>query len=335
MAGHSHMLALPASVNSSTREPEPLAWSDPELHLWQRAYAHLQHSGNATVQGRPTRMLDVGCGEGRITLKFRRLFGESVCLEADASRMATATRRITREYTPGGVRFAQQGFEEFEGAAPGSIDAITCVHVLQHIAAAAPAMWLKKMYKLLRPGGIVVLASTYTRGAGRLTLENGLPLSPERFDAYVHGAAQGHLAVRYWNPNEFVTLVRASGFAVVEHNPFSMRDLEWQSQYVVAVKDEHGGFHTSALPDPPLDRIFYSATDRRRITNWMRLRRGGSRRTAGGGSQMAKCRQKKPDVPWPRANLLLNGGARVPWHQWQRQPGNMQWSMFGQMGGHG
>lgn len=75
LASHEHLLP--------TRDgADHINWADAELHLWLRMQAWV------TARHTRHRWLDVGCGLGRILSRFGWLFGEAVCLEPDATRLA-------------------------------------------------------------------------------------------------------------------------------------------------------------------------------------------------------------------------------------------------------
>ena len=61
------------------------------------------------------------------------------------------------------VEFIQKTFDDFTSADLGSYDAITCVHVVQHVATDLPPRWLVKMRTYLRPGGTLAISTTWTR----------------------------------------------------------------------------------------------------------------------------------------------------------------------------
>ena len=61
------------------------------------------------------------------------------------------------------VEFIQKTFDEFTSADLGTYDAITCVHVVQHVATDLPPRWLAKMRTYLRPGGTLAISTTWTR----------------------------------------------------------------------------------------------------------------------------------------------------------------------------
>ena len=83
------------------------------------------------------------------------------------------------------VTYVQARFEDFDGDL-GSYDAITCVHVVQHLSTDLPPIWLPKMHAYLRRGGVLALATTWSqRPRGSLSLAGMAwdPTIPERRSA--------------------------------------------------------------------------------------------------------------------------------------------------------
>ena len=182
-------------------DPGKLQWQDSELKVWLRGTAFMLR------EGRGGRLLDVGCGLGRISLRFGHLFRETTCLEADADRARGARLNIqtcaSDEHRDTRFTFANKQFLAFAGSAdhesPG-FDAITCMHVAQHIAYGEPRRWVRRFFKLAAPGGLVLMATTLWTSQLELTVE-GQPIrnnqkrtTPrliEEFDAIVNGSRLG------------------------------------------------------------------------------------------------------------------------------------------------
>ena len=61
------------------------------------------------------------------------------------------------------VEFIQKTFDDFNSADLATYDAVTCVHVVQHVATDLPPRWLVKMRTYLRPGGTLAISTTWTR----------------------------------------------------------------------------------------------------------------------------------------------------------------------------
>jgi len=124
--------------------------------------------------GRPAKartLLDVGCGSGAFLGLMREAGWLVRGVDSDPAAAAVA-RRVS-----GAAVFA----ERFEDApfADCSFDAITLDHVIEHVR--APLESLKRCWRLLRPGGIVWIATPNLDARGhRVFRGNWRPLDPPR-----------------------------------------------------------------------------------------------------------------------------------------------------------
>lgn len=157
----------------------------------------------------PARLLDVGAGRGRFVLAARAAGYEAAGIEpslrgaAAAAAAGAPVRRVTLE---------QATIE------PGSVDAVTLWHVLEHLE--EPGEALERIGRWMVPGaGLVV----------------GVP-NLASFQAQLGGERWFHLDVprhlTHFTPLGLTRLLEESGFSVVrthhlllEHNPFGM----WQT----------------------------------------------------------------------------------------------------------
>jgi SAM-dependent methyltransferase len=157
----------------------------------------------------PARLVDAGAGRGRFVAAARRAGYDASGFEPDPGRAAAA-----RAY---GVELDTTAIEDATYD-PGSVDAVTAWHVLEHVedpdaAVAALAGWL-------RPGGALLV---------------GVP-NLASLQAWLAGSRWYHLDLRshrtHFTPAGLHALLRRHGLQVVathhllaEHNPFGM----WQS----------------------------------------------------------------------------------------------------------
>ncbi len=96
----------------------------------------------------PGRLMDVGCGNGRMLETARRLGWTVMGLDTD----------------PGAVRSARErGLDVLEGSysrladCPQQFDCVICSHVLEHVH--QPKELLTRLFQALKPGGTVLLSS--------------------------------------------------------------------------------------------------------------------------------------------------------------------------------
>lgn len=94
------------------------------------------------------RLLDVGCGSGLAVAALRRMGWDASGVEPDPAAVARARRR--------GVP-VQQGQLDEVAYPPGSFDAVTMSHVIEHLPTPAPV--LHEIHRILRPGGALVVVT--------------------------------------------------------------------------------------------------------------------------------------------------------------------------------
>src|SRR5204862_2075872 len=96
------------------------------------------------------RVLDVGCGDGRLAVELERA-GVRVA-GTDPSRIAIER---AREALPG-ARFEQIGASGRLPFDDSAFDAVTCIHVLQHVEDTQTLM--SEIRRVLKPGGTLAVA---------------------------------------------------------------------------------------------------------------------------------------------------------------------------------
>ncbi|MEA2158844.1 MAG: hypothetical protein QOD66_1224 [Solirubrobacteraceae bacterium] len=157
----------------------------------------------------PGRLLDVGAGRGRFVATACAAGYEAQGIEPSARGVAAASAI--------GVPLLHASIDEAP-IGPGSLDAVTLWHVLEHID--RPAEALTRIAGWIRPGGALLV---------------GVP-NLASLQARLGGSRWYHLDVPrhrvHFTPAGLDALLRGTGFEVVgthhvlaEHNPFGM----WQS----------------------------------------------------------------------------------------------------------
>ena len=164
------------------------------VRLFPRLRANLDRSVRHLPRPRQTapRLLDVGCGNGSYLTYMRSAGWEVHGIDPDpAAAIAARTEGID----------IQVGTISEVDLADESFDAITLNHVIEHLH--EPAETLRRCYDLLRPGGVLWIATPNLASAGhRLFGRNWRGLEPPR-----------HLVL--FNPRSLQSLLTKVGFAVV------------------------------------------------------------------------------------------------------------------------
>jgi SAM-dependent methyltransferase len=175
-----------------------------------RAFDRRRLTFLARAGGRPPgRLLDVGAGRGRFVAQARAAGWQADGIEPSL-RGVTGARAL-------GVELQQAGIDE-AAVQPGSLDAATLWHVLEHLDDPAPA--LERIAGWLRPGGLLVigvpnLASVQARAGGARWFHLDVPRHRTHFT--VDGL---HALLRHHGLEPVST-----HHLLAEHNPFGL----WQS----------------------------------------------------------------------------------------------------------
>ncbi|MCP9488322.1 MAG: class I SAM-dependent methyltransferase [Solirubrobacteraceae bacterium MAG38_C4-C5] len=164
----------------------------------------------AAGAGPPTRLLDVGAGRGRFVAAARAAGHDARGVEPSARGVAAAQAVY-------GVQLERATIGDV-AISPGSLDAVTIWHVLEHLD--DPAGALARVVGWLRPGGVALVgvpnvASLQARLGGPVALHLDVPRHRTHF-----------------TPQGLRALLRAHGLEPLrthhvlgEHNPFGL----WQS----------------------------------------------------------------------------------------------------------
>jgi 2-polyprenyl-3-methyl-5-hydroxy-6-metoxy-1,4-benzoquinol methylase len=157
----------------------------------------------------PARLLDVGAGRGRFVAAAQRAGYDAAGIEP-SRRGAEAAAQI-------GASVAQAGIEEAE-IPPGSVDAITLWHVLEHLD--EPGRALDRAAAWLRPSGALLIGVPNLDSLqARLGGEYWYHLDVPRHRVHFTGRGLEALLRRHG------LSVRRTHHVLAEHNPFGM----WQS----------------------------------------------------------------------------------------------------------
>ena len=135
----------------------------------------------ALVEPRPgMRVLDAGCGRGYSTARLAEAGCQALGLDLLAENISAASARYGS--TPG-ARFATADVTRLPASADGvelsdgSFDAVHCLEVAFHFGAKGRRDFLAESYRLLRPGGRLVLVDFVWRDAQPEAIER---LDPRR-----------------------------------------------------------------------------------------------------------------------------------------------------------
>jgi len=147
------------------------------LHHWR---------ASQPAQSAPTRLMDVACGTGRL-LTFvadNHPDLELAALDLSPHYLAAARenlayhRQLVSTRAPHEPRFLHANAESVPEA-DGSFDVLTCVYLFHELPPHARRAVAREMYRLLRPGGLLVLSDSVQ--AGDTQLDGALQWFPQQF----------------------------------------------------------------------------------------------------------------------------------------------------------
>jgi len=105
-------------------------------------------------------LLDLGCGSGRLIIKFSKYFNRIIALDPDQRRIDNARKRIAANNVQN-VCYIQALFnaERFQD---DSFDVVLCNQIIQHIDTRIIEPMIQGIFKILKPNGIVVLTTSHS-----------------------------------------------------------------------------------------------------------------------------------------------------------------------------
>jgi len=145
------------------REYDPDYWGRSEDAVLDRAVAAIRaRFGEERMQS--LRLLDLGCGEGRLIPRFAALLGSVTALEPDPERCAGAAGLVRKESLENAEVLNLTG-GEYRQKRPGErFDVVLCSHVFQHIGFETFAGILEDIRAMANPGALFLFTTTFTAG---------------------------------------------------------------------------------------------------------------------------------------------------------------------------
>lgn len=129
-------------------------WYDGALDLTMRQHLWRPLVVSEVAAVTPQAVADVGSGTGTLAIALAAATGAEVqAVDPDPSITAQARAKAGS----GRVTWTE-GWADALPLADASVDAVTCTLVLHHLDAATKAAAVREMHRVLRPGGLVVVA---------------------------------------------------------------------------------------------------------------------------------------------------------------------------------
>lgn len=129
-------------------------WYDAAVDLTMREHRWRPLVVEQVASTNPRRVVDVGAGTGTLAIALAQATGgEVVAVDPDPSITEQARRK------PGADAVTWvEGWASELPVADGATDAVTCTLVMHHLDAATKAAAVAEMHRVLRPGGLLVVA---------------------------------------------------------------------------------------------------------------------------------------------------------------------------------
>jgi SAM-dependent methyltransferase len=219
LASGPHKLAKPPSTRASTPPPE-YDWSTPQEAC---SFSYVQPAVEEYLaELRPgARVLDLGCGNGAMLGSFLRKGWTLVGVDISKSGIEQA-----RQYWPD-AQF-EVGDATGDLSALGQFDAIYSTEVIEHVV--LPRRFAQNCFRLLKPGGIVVLSTPYHGWLKTLEIA-----ATNQADAHYQPLEDwGH--IKFWSVNTLSQLLWEAGFDEVEYRGVGRVPYLWKSVVMSARK---------------------------------------------------------------------------------------------------
>lgn len=123
-----------------------------------QAIAHFSRNDTEIAPFSGLSLIDIGCGGGLLSEPMRRIGFEVTAIDASIKNIKTATLHAAQQDLT--IDYRALTVEQLLEAEPDkaqSYDVVLCMEVIEHVA--DPDMFLKNTAKLLKPGGLMVLAT--------------------------------------------------------------------------------------------------------------------------------------------------------------------------------
>lgn len=134
---------------------------------------------------RGRRVLDLGCGTGAFTLPAARRGAAVKGVDTDARMLEIAERRVKEAGMAEAVELAQMGVAELDGEEASSYDVVTSGLCLSELSDDEVRYTLKETFRILRPGGLLLIADEVRPSGFIKRLMHSLVRTPLAALAYI------------------------------------------------------------------------------------------------------------------------------------------------------
>lgn len=164
------------------------------------------------------RLIDAGCGMGRLSLEFAPVFGSVIAVEADEKRIQEAILNAVKSGFENKIEFQNTTIQKMEAS---GADMVICSHIIQHVPAETILEILQKLNDSLKSNGILALSTNNSGQSidkhtklywdGSKNIEEDI--SKEEF-GILQGNRDGVLPIHWFSRASLKQILQDSGFGV-------------------------------------------------------------------------------------------------------------------------
>lgn len=155
------------------------------------------------------RVLDLGCGTGALTLRAARRGAKVRAIDVDAGMLEVARARLRRAGLAQDVELLERGVAELDREDEDNYDAVMGGLVFSELSADEIAFTLRQSVRILRPGGLLLIADEVRPENPLAAVTHWLLRAPLVGLTYLVTQQTTHPLVR------FPERVAAAGFSIV------------------------------------------------------------------------------------------------------------------------
>jgi len=131
-------------------------WHSSEKHILNIVKRYIRE----LVKNNNSKMLDAGCGIGRLIPIFEKYFSEVYAIEPDIDRIEDAKKMIDFYGLQNKVAFINHSAEDVSSME--KVDAIICSHIIQHVGVKTAEDIIRKFGESLKDEGLLFIMTCYS-----------------------------------------------------------------------------------------------------------------------------------------------------------------------------
>ena len=103
-------------------------------------------------------VLDIGCGTGNLTVRILRKGAKVVAIDVNPDMIKIAKQKIEKSGFQDSVKFREEGVSELSSESDSEYDAVVSGLCFSELSDDEQKYALKQIYRILKPGGLLLLA---------------------------------------------------------------------------------------------------------------------------------------------------------------------------------